>query len=197
MKAQHSISSRPAHPEVAGVVVSRDRIARRLEQIASEIAECYGEGELTILAVLTGSLIFLADLIRLLPLRMRLDVVSVESYPGRATASRGAQLAGPLPDGLAGKDVLIVDDILDSARTLGVLTEAVAKVGPASLRTCVLLRKCRPDLPDRLQPDFVGFDIGREFVVGYGLDFDNLYRNLPDVCVLAPRAGSPSEGGRA
>ena len=178
------------------MVVSRSRIARRLKQLAGEIAACYGEGELTILAVLTGSLIFLADLIRLLPLRMRLNVVSVESYPGCAAESQSVQLAGPVPESLAGKDVLILDDILDSARTLRVLTEAVAEVGPASLRTCVLLRKCRPDLPDRLRPDFVGFDIGREFVVGYGLDFDNLYRNLPDICVLQQHAEAASERGR-
>jgi len=178
--------------DIERVVVPRERIARRVEELASQIAGCYGGEELTILAVLTGSLIFLADLIRQLPIMMRLNVVSVCSYPGQATASQGPQFDLPVPADLAGRNVLVLDDILDSGRTLKALLDAVAAMCPASLRTCVLLKKDRPDLPDRPQPDFAGFQVPNEFLVGYGLDFDNLYRNLPDVCVLRRHAPGPA-----
>ena len=173
---------------IGRIVVSRDRIARRVRHLGRRIAECYASSEeLTILAVLTGSLVFLADLIRQLPLNMRVDLVSVSSYSGEATRSRGPRFDAPIPGDLAGKDVLIVDDILDSGRTLTALTDAVAAAGPASLRICVLLAKRRADLSDRPRADFVGFEIDDEFVVGYGLDFDHRFRNLPDVCVLKRR----------
>jgi hypoxanthine phosphoribosyltransferase len=166
------------------VIVPRDRIARRVEELARRIADSYPAGELTILGVMTGSLVFLADLIRCLPLRLRLSMVSVRSYPGTATRSKGPQFTMPLPSDLTGRHVLIVDDILDSGQTLGTLRDAVAARNPASLRTCVLLRKVRPGRDETALADFVGFDVADEFVVGYGLDYDDLYRNLPDICVL-------------
>lgn len=173
----------------ARVIISRGRIARRVGRLAAEIADRYDGLELTVLAVLTGSLIFLGDLIRRLPGRMRLDVVSICSYPGKATKAWKAKYRLPIPRGLRGKHVLVVDDILDSGQTLGRLLKDAAAQGPASLRSCVLLRKNRRDLPERLRPEFVGFDVPDEFLVGYGLDYDNLYRNLPDVCALGrPRA---------
>ena len=96
----------------------------------------------------------------------------------------------PLPGDLAGRRVLLVDDILDGGATLAHLAEGIRAQCPVSLQTCVLLRKDRPDLADRIVPDYVGFDVPNEFVVGYGLDFDGLYRNLPDVCVLKTCAGA-------
>ena len=182
--------------DIARVVISRDRIARRVGELAEQIADCYGSRELTILAVLTGSLIFLADLVRSLPLVMRLDVTSVCSYPGDATRPSQPRLDLPPRADLAGKDVLILDDILDSGGTLRLLTDTLRRMSPASLRSCVLLRKNRPDLPDRLDVDFVGFDLDDEFVVGYGLDYNHLYRNLPDICLLSDRALSGNHGGR-
>jgi hypoxanthine phosphoribosyltransferase len=178
---------------IGGVVVTRAQIARRIGVLAGHIAERYARRELTILAVLTGSLIFLSDLIRRMPLRMRLNLISVSSYPGRATASRGPRFVLPEMD-LAGKDVLVLDDILDSGQTLACLVEAVKSRNPASVRTCVLVRKDRPDLAGRIEPDFWGFAVNNEFLVGYGLDFDNLYRNLPDICTLRHEGGEASEG---
>ena len=169
---------------IGRVVVPRERIAERVGAIAGEIAQAYADRELTILAVLTGSLIFLADLIRELPLMMRLDVISVSSYPDDATTSRGPKLGGEVSRSLAGKHVLIVDDILDSGKTMRFLLDRVKAVGPASVRSCVLLRKRLPGEVNRPRPDFVGFELEPEFVVGYGLDYDNLYRNLPDLRVL-------------
>ena len=172
--------------DIKYVVVNRRQIARRVGALARQIAAAYDRQELSLLAAMTGSLIFLADLIRRLPLRMRLNVVSISSY-GSAMQSRGPRLLTPLPGDFAAKNVLIIDDILDSGQTLELLLKKVRAMNPASLRSCVLLEKNRPDLPHRVQADFVGFHIPDNFVVGYGLDYDSLYRNLPDICVLKPR----------
>jgi len=170
--------------EVGRVLVARDAIARRVAELGRDIADVYAERELTIVAVLAGSLIFLADLIRHIPGRLRICLVSVSSYPGASTTSTGRPKLDPPPELPSGGDVLIVDDILDTGQTLDTLVRHV-RPQAASVRTCVLLKKKRKISP-LLHPDFVGFDIGEEFVVGYGLDFDNLYRNLPDIRVLRP-----------
>ncbi|MCP4378741.1 MAG: hypoxanthine phosphoribosyltransferase [bacterium] len=166
------------------VIIPRDRIFARVEEIASELTACYGQGELTIVGVMTGAFVFLADLMRHMSMPIRLDIVSVSSYPGESTKSLGPQLVLPPSVDLSGKDVLIVDDILDSGKTMRFLMERISDAGPKSLRTCVLLRKDINPSPERVDADFVGFDLPDEFVVGYGLDYDDLYRGLPDLCVL-------------
>jgi len=187
---ESSLISHEAYgPDIADVLISRHRIASRLDELAGRITETYPEGELTILAALTGSLIFLSDLIRRLPLRLRVDVVRVSSYPHQATASRESRvLIAPAGD-LPGRHVLIIDDILDTGKTLELIRGLVLAAGAASARTCVLISKRRDDLPARVAADFVGFDIEDQFVVGYGLDYGDLYRNLPDVCLLRDLAG--------
>ena len=183
-------SSEPQPATAPGrVVVARADIARRVQELADGIAERYAGRELTILAVLTGALIFLADLIRRMPVMMRVDLVSVSSYPGAATASRGPELTRAWTVELSGRHVLVVDDILDSGGTLEMMRSAVADAGAADVQTCVLLRKRRDDLPERIRPEFVGFDVPNEFLVGYGLDHDSLYRNLPDVRALSRPQG--------
>lgn len=177
--------------QLARVVVSADQIARRNRELGERIAGLYAGRELTIMAVLTGAMIFLADLIRQIPLQMRLDVVSISSYPGTATRSQGVRWQLPLSADLSGRHVLIVDDIVETGRTLEAMTDEIGQMAPASLRTCVLLRKQRPDLTRRHEPDLVGFDVPDEFVVGYGLDYDNLYRNVPEICVLRQHAETP------
>jgi hypoxanthine phosphoribosyltransferase len=187
---ESSLISHEAYgPDIAGVLIPRHRIASRLDELAGRITETYPEGELTILAALTGSLIFLSDLIRRLPLRLRVDVVRVSSYPHQATASRESRvLIAPAGD-LPGRHVLIIDDILDTGKTLELIRGLVLAAGAASARTCVLMSKRRDDLPARAAADFVGFDIEDQFVVGYGLDYGDLYRNLPDICLLRDLAG--------
>jgi hypoxanthine phosphoribosyltransferase len=182
-KAQTSLISE----HVERVLVHRAQIAKRVDELAGQIARHYDGQEITILAVLTGSLIFLSDLIRRMPVLMRLNLISVCSYPGTATVSQGPRIEARLPADLATRHVLIIDDILDSGKTLDALSAMVRGHHPASLRTCVLLRKARTDLTSRHEPDFVGFEVANEFVVGYGLDYDNLYRNLPDISVLRSR----------
>ncbi len=143
---------------------------------------------LTLVPVLTGSIVFVADLIRHLPVYMQIQLISISSYPGRATSSRGATLRqdlGTLPESLAGRHVLLIDDILDSGRTLRLAADLLRQRRPASLRTCVLLRKERPEAM-ACPVDYVCFDIPDVFVVGYGLDFNDYYRNLPEIVTLRP-----------
>lgn len=175
-----------AVPSGAGaVLVTRQQIARRVATLARQITQAFGEEELTIVAVMTGALVFLADLLRYLPMRTRVEVVSLSSYPGPAVRSQGPSFRLPPMGDLAGRHVVILDDILDTGRTLACLLDRIRSLNPASVRTCVLLRKDRPGA-QRVEPDWVGFDVPDEFVVGYGLDHEGLYRNLPDIRVLDP-----------
>jgi len=174
------------------VLISRETIAQRLEEMGRELTREYagrgrGTGErLVVVPIMTGSLVFLCDLIRYMPVQMQIRPVTIASYPGTATSSQGAAIRGDIPTDLAGAHVLIVDDILDSGRTLGLLRRMIAAQNPASLRIAVLLRKTEETgrRQEHVDVEYVGFDIADEFVIGYGLDYDGLYRNLPEICVL-------------
>ena len=166
------------------VLISRRQIAERVQAVAEQIDACYDRTPFVILTVLTGSIVFLSDLIRHLRGPLEIAVTAVRSYPGPATRSQGPETILPTETDLAGRHVLILDDILDSGRTLALLQQAVAQHAPASCRACVLLRKDRSDLAGRPSADFVGFDVPDQFVIGYGLDHNGLYRNLPDVRVF-------------
>ncbi len=170
------------------VVVPRDAIAKRVAEMAKQIADDFTQSvggnaqtELTVMPILTGAFVFAADLIRQLPIKTRIEMVAVRSYPGTATESQGPQLLNPLPD-LSDQHVLLVEDILDSGQTLTLLKQTLAGQC-ASLRMVTLLRKQRPQAM-ATPVDFVGFDIPDVFVVGYGLDHDGYHRNLPDVVHL-------------
>jgi hypoxanthine phosphoribosyltransferase len=172
--------------DVARILFHEQTILSRLDEIAREITAEYDGKDLTVIAVLNGSLIFTADLLRRIPLPLQLDCLSVASYHG-GTESSGVvtfdQLSLPRVDG---RHVLIVDDILDSGRTLhAICAKLRAEAKPESSRICVLLRKDKPRAQE-LEAHYVGFDIGDEFVVGYGLDYMERYRNLPFVGVLRP-----------
>ena len=179
------------HTDIARVLLTAEQIATRIAELSRQISDDLdrlGPSEgIVLVPVLTGSIIFVADLVRRLPLKLRIGVTTVSSYPGKSTQSSGAGLVGQLPPALSGRHVLVLDDILDSGRTLRLLREAIGAQRPASLRTCVLLRK---QIPAALATpcDYVGFDIPDVFVVGYGLDYDDHYRNLPYVGVLRPEA---------
>jgi len=178
-------STPPREPaDLSTVIVSRGQISRRVAELAQEIASDCGPQELTVVAILDGALIFLADLVRRLPMPLVLVTVGVRSYRGRAVTAGPLEVHRGIHTDLAGRRVLIVDDIYDTGATLAAVMERVARHGPNSCRTCVLLRKRRDDEPAGPRPDFVGFDIPDVFVVGYGLDYDGRYRNLPDVVAL-------------
>jgi hypoxanthine phosphoribosyltransferase len=175
--------------DIREILISRDRIANRVRELGAEIShdlEQLNPGErdeIILVPILTGSVIFVADLMRELPFKMRIDVVTISSYPGRSTSSQGATLVGELPDNLEGKHVIVVDDILDSGKTLRLVRAKLESRQPKSLRACVLLRKMIPSAMET-PCEYVGFDIPNEFVVGYGLDFDHYYRNLPEIGTL-------------
>ncbi|MFL6531078.1 MAG: hypoxanthine phosphoribosyltransferase [Chthoniobacterales bacterium] len=165
------------------VLFSEQTIMARLDEIAAQITADYRERELTVIAVLNGSLIFMADLLRRIPLPLKLDCLSVASYHG-GTKSTGEvvfrQVA--MPD-VTGRHILILDDILDSGLTLNAIRRKLQEANPRSVRVCVLLEKQIPRAAP-IEADYVGFKIGGEFVVGYGLDYMERYRNLPCVGVL-------------
>lgn len=191
--------------DIDRVLIDRGAIAARIRELAEQIvADLRAEEgdrdqdpEVTLVPILTGSVIFLSDLIRELPLRMQIRVISVSSYPGTATTARPASVQPALtnlPESLAGRHVLVIDDILDSGGTLRLVTDMIRQRRPTSVRTCVLLRKQRPEAMS-FAVDYVAFDIPDEFVVGYGLDFDDYYRNLPDIVTLKPEVVQGSTPG--
>jgi len=128
-------------------------------------------------------MIFAADLMRHLPMRMRIGLLTVSSYPGKSMRSKGASVLSQQVQDVRGRHVLIVDDILDSGGTLRLVRSTFEGFAPASLRTCVLLRKMTEGAK-ATSIDYVGFEIPDEFVVGYGLDWNDYYRNLPDIVTL-------------
>jgi hypoxanthine phosphoribosyltransferase len=165
------------------VLFDEPAIHRRLNDMCAQISNDYRDRELTVIAVLHRSLMFVADLLRRIPLPLKLDCLSVASYHGKAQSSGQVlfkQIA--LPD-VVGRDILVLDDILDSGFTLAAVRETLETAKPHSIRVCVLLsnKKQRTREGDT---DYIGFEIEDEFVVGYGLDFRERYHNLPYIGVL-------------
>lgn len=175
--------------DVARVIITAEQLQRRVREMAREIMACYPDpdGKLAIVTILNGAIIFVADLIRHMPMKLRIELVTVSSYPGKATESVEARITRAMTADLRGQDVLVVDDILDTGKTIRLVQAELARQHPRSIRTAMLLRKPNR-APADLHVDFVGFDVADEFVVGYGLDYDNLYRNLPYLAVLSPSA---------
>jgi hypoxanthine phosphoribosyltransferase len=173
--------------EIRGVLFHESTIMSRLDEMAAEISADYGGKELTVVAVLNGSLMFGADLLRRLEMPLRLDCLSVSSYHGASTTGVVTFNQLHLPD-VHERHVLLLDDILDSGHTLHAIRDKLLeKTNPLSVKVCVLLRK---DVPRQreLEADYVGFDIANEFVVGYGLDYMERFRNLPYIGVISEEA---------
>ncbi len=164
-------------------LISKEDVQEGVRRMADEVNTTYRDAPLTIIGVLTGSVVLLADIIRQLEMPLRVGVVSASSYRG-ATTTRGALHinADMMPD-INGRNVLIVDDIFDTGHTLLELMARMEEFDPRSVKSAVLLRKHGRQEVD-IEPDFVGFDIPDEFVVGYGLDYQDAYRNLPYVAAL-------------
>ena len=173
--------------DLARILIPRDRIQQRVRELAREISEVYGNNSqgLIIVPVLAGSIIFLADLIRHLPFKMKIGLMTISRYRGATTTGGDTRLVQDINVDIHHRHVLVVDDILDTGKTLRVVIEQLKQREPASLRTCVLLRK-PSKAPKDFTAEFVGFDIEDFFVVGYGLDYNDHYRNWPDIGVLRP-----------
>jgi hypoxanthine phosphoribosyltransferase len=168
--------------EVDRVLIHETDIQQRVGTLAAEIAHDYRGKDLVLVALLNGTVMFLADLIRHLQVPLRLDFVGVSSY-GTGTESGDLVFTKELRLDVKGRDVLLVDDILDTGKTLQRVTSMVLKLKPRSVKVCVFLNKAARRV-EKIKADYIGFEIPDEFVVGYGLDFAERYRNLPFVGVL-------------
>jgi hypoxanthine phosphoribosyltransferase len=175
--------------EVERVLITDEQIARRVRALAREIQHDFLDRELCVVALLNGTVMFLADLIRHLSLPLRLDFMGVSSY-GSGTESGELVFTKELRLDVRGRDVLLVDDILDTGRTLSKVLGRMRALKPHRIRTCVLLNKPARRV-EKVEADYVGFEIPDLFVVGYGLDFAERYRNLPFVGVLHPKMYRP------
>ena len=173
------------HPDLESVLVTEEQIRRRVKGLGRELKRIYGNEEFTVVSVMNGAILFTADLLREVDNPIRLDCIRISSY-GAATESRGTpKLIHGLTLDVAGRHVLIVDDILDTGKTLSLLAAMISGLKPKSVRVCVLLdKKGRRQVP--FEADLVGFKIPDKFVVGYGLDFAERYRNLTSIGVLKP-----------
>ena len=176
-------------PCIKDILVSRETIDRVVTRLAGEISADYAGKEVVFVGVLKGSFIFLADLIRKLEVPVLLDFMSVSSYSGGTKSSGIVKIIKDLDVNICGRHVIIVEDIIDSGLTLQYLKDLLLTREPASLRVCAAF-----DKPDRRRTDvvveYIGMQIPDEFIIGYGLDFDERYRNLPDICILANEGGN-------
>jgi hypoxanthine phosphoribosyltransferase len=170
--------------EVAEVLITDQMLARRIKTLAREIERNFHGRELAVVALLNGTVMFLGDLIRQLSLPLRLDFMGVSSY-GQGTESGDLVFTKELRLDVQGRDVLLVDDILDTGKTMRRVLEKLCLLGPRRIKTCVLLDKPSRRV-EKVKADYVGFEIPDVFVVGYGLDYAERYRNLPFVGVLKP-----------
>lgn len=175
--------------DIKNIMLSEEEIAKRVKELGKQLTEEYKGRELLIVGVLKGCMLFLSDLVRTIDIPLTMDFMVVSSY-GTATKSSGVvRIIKDLEREIEGKDVLIVEDIVDSGLTLSYLIENLKTRNPKSIKVCSLL-----DKPDRRKAkvdiEYVGFKIPDEFVVGYGLDYAERYRNLPFVCVLKPEVYS-------
>jgi hypoxanthine phosphoribosyltransferase len=173
--------------DIAAELISEQDIRAKVDELAKQIAADRpgGGADLLLVGVLKGAIMFMTDLARALPLPVQLEFMAISSYGSGTTSSGVVRILKDLDRDIAGRDVLVVEDIIDSGLTLSWLCKNLAARSPASLQVCTLLRK-----PDAIKVDvpvrYVGFDIPNEFVVGYGLDFAERYRDLPYIGLLKP-----------
>ena len=169
--------------DIAKVLVSEEEIQQRIKEMGEQISRDFESKNLLMVGVLKGSVVFMADLMRHITVPCEIDFMSVSSYGGDTKSSGVVKIVKDLDEPLKDKDVIVVEDIVDSGRTLSYLLELLQQRGPKSLALCTLL-----DKPDRrvvdVKVDYTGFQIPDEFVVGYGLDYDQRYRNLPYIGIV-------------
>jgi hypoxanthine phosphoribosyltransferase len=172
------------HEDIANILIPAEDIQRKVTEMGARIVRDYTPlGDLLLVGVLKGCMMFMVDLSRAIPLPLAIDFIAISSY-GKSTESSGVvRLLKDLDTDIAGRHVLIVEDIIDSGLTLEYLRGQFLRRNPASLRICALLNKPERRVSE-VPIDYLGFDIPNEFVVGYGLDYDERYRNLPYIGVL-------------
>ena len=171
--------------DILNVLISEEELAKKVQEIGAQISKDYEGKNLMMVSVLKGSVVFMADLMRAITIPARIDFMATSSYGSGVKSSGVVRILKDLDLELKGYDILIVEDILDSGKTLQYLTRLLQSRGPASIRICTLF-----DKPERREvevfPTYVGARIPDAFIVGYGLDYDEKYRNLPFVGILKP-----------
>ncbi len=176
--------------DIDHILVSEEALQQKVRELGLQISRDYEGRDLLLVAILKGSVVFMADLMRAISLPCTIDFMVVSSYGGANTSSTGlVKIVKDLDQDLTGKDVLIVEDILDTGITLSNLVPMLRLRNPNSVRLCTILSKPSRRKAD-IEPNYLGFEVPDEFVVGYGLDFDEKYRNLPYVGVLKPEVYS-------
>jgi len=167
-------------------LLSQEQIASIVEDLADQISRDYGQRELVLVCVLKGAFMFLSDLIRHLRVPVQIDFVRLASYGPSLRTSGRVEITKDIEISIEGKDVLIVEDIIDSGRTIQFLKDRLTLAKPNSVKVCTLLdKKARREVT--MEADYVGKEVDNLFVVGYGIDFNERYRNLPEICYLIPK----------
>ena len=176
--------------DIDHILVTEEQLKSKVNELGAQITKDYEGRDLLLVSILKGSVVFMADLMRAIRMPCGIDFMVVSSYGGANTTSTGlVKIVKDLDQDLSGKDLLIVEDILDTGITLSHLVPMLKLRNPASVRLCTILSKPSRRKAD-IEPDYLGFEVPDEFVVGYGLDYDEKYRNLPYVGVLKPEVYS-------
>lgn len=173
--------------DIARVLISEEQLTKRIREMAAEITRDYAGKNPTMICILKGAVMFYSDLLRYIPIPLTMDFMAVSSYGNKTKSSGEVEIRKDLSTSIEGKHVIIVEDIVDSGFTLSYLTRMLSSRGAASVKLCTLLDKPARRAPGiTLKSDYSGFVVGDEFVVGYGLDYAEYYRNLPYIGVLKP-----------
>ena len=176
----------PMEDDRLAPLLSQEQIASIVEDLADQISRDYGQRELVLVCVLKGAFMFLSDLIRHLRVPVQIDFVRLASYGPSLRTSGRVEITKDIEISIEGKDVLIVEDIIDSGRTIQFLKDRLTLAKPNSVKVCTLLdKKARREVT--MEADYVGKEVDNLFVVGYGIDFNERYRNLPEICYLIPK----------
>lgn len=171
--------------DIERILISEEQLQKRVKELAAEISRDYADKNPTMVCILKGSVMFYADLLRAMPIPVTLDFMAVSSYGNKTKSSGEVEIRKDLSTSIEGKHVIIIEDIVDSGFTLSYLTRMLSSRGAKSIKLCTLLDKPARRAPGiTLKSDYSGFVVGDEFVVGYGLDYAEKYRNLPYVGIL-------------
>lgn len=173
--------------DIAKILISEEQLSKRIREMAAEISRDYAGKNPTMICILKGAVMFYTDLLRQVSIPLTMDFMAVSSYGNKTKSSGEVEIRKDLSTSIEGKHVVIVEDIVDSGFTLSYLSRMLASRGAASVKLCTLLDKPARRAPGiTLKSDYSGFVVGDEFVVGYGLDYAEYYRNLPYIGVLKP-----------
>ncbi len=185
-----SIDTTPSHEDIERVVLGESEIADIVKRMGAELTEDYRDSNPLIVAVLRGAVVFVADLIRAVNCPLEIDFMAVSSYGSAAKSSGVVRILKDLSNPIEGRDIVIVEDILDTGITLNYLIKNLESRGPRSIEIATFLVKDVPDQRSAVRPRYVGAHVPDAFIVGYGLDYDERYRNLPYLGILKPEVYS-------